>query len=525
MRADTLRTYKTVHTWTGIVAGLLLFIAFYAGALTMFKAPLARWTASPIAPASVTHADADALMARTLAERPEARADFTLQLGDGRHAPHRLRWQPRGADVAREATLAPDGTLVVGAPRAADLADFIDEVHRTAGLPIGREAGTVVMGVVSALYFLALVSGVVLLWPTLVKDLFALRVGPNLKRMWLDAHNVIGLLSLPFHIVMALSAVVFGLHDVIYDAQKAVVYEGRFEQMWEASGPFAAAQPDPAPAPLLPLQALVARVQVHTPGFVPHTLRIRGAGTAGAVAWITGEQPCCMQRSAQGSLLLVRAADGALLHGEYAPGHRSGWMASVSTFFSLHFCSYGGASVRWGYFFLGLAGAFLFYSGNLLWIESRRKAARRGATPVVQSRATARMAAGTVGVCLGCVAGLSLSIVASKWLQGHVADLDAWHRGVYHATFLASIGWAFWRGGARASVTLLWFAAAAAWALPATTLAGLLLPAAAGWVPAATGPLGVDAVALCGGLGLAAMARRTARRVRHGAVDSVWRAA
>ncbi|WP_208511462.1 PepSY domain-containing protein, partial [Variovorax paradoxus] len=47
MRADTLRTYKTVHTWAGIVAGLALFIAFYAGALTMFKGPLDRWATPP----------------------------------------------------------------------------------------------------------------------------------------------------------------------------------------------------------------------------------------------------------------------------------------------------------------------------------------------------------------------------------------------------------------------------------------------------------------------------------------------
>ena len=36
MKASTLRTFTTVHTWTGLLAGFALFIAFYAGALTMF---------------------------------------------------------------------------------------------------------------------------------------------------------------------------------------------------------------------------------------------------------------------------------------------------------------------------------------------------------------------------------------------------------------------------------------------------------------------------------------------------------
>ena len=53
MRADVVRLYKTVHSWTGILAGLALFIAFYAGALTVFKEPLNRWVTPPSAAALV----------------------------------------------------------------------------------------------------------------------------------------------------------------------------------------------------------------------------------------------------------------------------------------------------------------------------------------------------------------------------------------------------------------------------------------------------------------------------------------
>ncbi len=43
------------------------------------------------------------------------------------------------------------------------------------------------MGVISVLYGLALVSGVLLHLPRLKKDLFAVRPGRNLKRFWMDA--------------------------------------------------------------------------------------------------------------------------------------------------------------------------------------------------------------------------------------------------------------------------------------------------------------------------------------------------
>ena len=49
MRADYIRIYKSVHTWTGILSGMALFVAFYAGALTAFKEPLRRWSTPPAA--------------------------------------------------------------------------------------------------------------------------------------------------------------------------------------------------------------------------------------------------------------------------------------------------------------------------------------------------------------------------------------------------------------------------------------------------------------------------------------------
>ena len=42
IRTDIVKMYKDIHTWVGIVSGLCLFIAFYAGALTMFEGPIQR---------------------------------------------------------------------------------------------------------------------------------------------------------------------------------------------------------------------------------------------------------------------------------------------------------------------------------------------------------------------------------------------------------------------------------------------------------------------------------------------------
>ena len=43
LKSSTLRTFTTLHTWVGLVAGFALFVAFYAGAITVFHHDLMVW--------------------------------------------------------------------------------------------------------------------------------------------------------------------------------------------------------------------------------------------------------------------------------------------------------------------------------------------------------------------------------------------------------------------------------------------------------------------------------------------------
>ncbi len=523
MRSDVVRLYKTVHTWTGITAGMFLFIAFYAGAITVFAEPLARWVSSP-APIGLTAlAQADELIARTLAARPDAAKDFTLHLGETEDIWARLTWR-KGKDdkAAWSADLSAQGDLRLAQSNRSSLADFVDNIHRTAGIPGANDIGETVMGIVSAVYAVALVSGLIIVLPSLVKDLFALRIGPNLKRMWLDAHNVVGVVSLPFHIVIALTAVVFCLHDQLYDALDYVVYDGGLKTTMTASNPFNAIKKDERPASMLPVNALLDRVKTASPSFVPVEMRYRTAGTRGASVQIWGHDARYMTRGR--GFAVVSPVTGEIANTDYFPGSAGTWTGVVATFFALHFASFGGDVVRICYFLLGLAGAFLFYSGNLLWIESRRRTERRNGGPVVQKRSTRLMSAATVGVCLGAICAISMTIVAAKWLDGRVANIDVWHNGVYYSVFVASVLWSFFRGAAAASVALLWLAALATAAIPLTTLAGWTFPAIGMHASASTAALGVDFVSLSFALSFVWMARAAAHRAKYGPADSVWAA-
>lgn len=530
LRADVIRVYKDVHTWAGILSSLALFIAFYAGAITMFETPLQRWatppaTLAPPPPLEQTQRLIDA----TLATHPEAARSYRIVVNTSPEDPARMTWR---AGTAREAegngevaqfaaSFAADGSLQVVRHEPSGVAQLIDLLHQQIGLPFPHEVSMPIMGAIALLYSLALVSGVIIFLPTFFQDLFATRLGANLKRMWLDVHNVLGVLSLPFHLVMALTAVVFALHDPIYATQDAVNYGGRLERMLAPSQPQQPKPSSPQARPLAPAQIL-RQLGVTAPGFDVHSLEYTRRGDQQSLR-VAGFDARYGHRGPTFGFLGVDPYSGQITSTDFLPGHQDGWFATVTGFFTLHFGSFGGEPVRWGYFLLGLAGAFLFHSGNLLWIESRRRMERRHGA-VTQKRSTRIMASLTVGVTAGCMAGISLSIAAAKWLPGRVDSPDAWHEGIYYAVFLAAIAWAFLRGAAQASAELLLACAAATLTIPVSSALSASGWISNGWNHGGTGWL-IDAVALLGGLLFVFLARRSHMRARRGRRDSVWAAA
>lgn len=530
MRSELIRVYKVVHTWTGILAGMALFIAFYAGAITVFKGTLTRWASPPTASApTVPLEQVPALLTRTFEAHPEATRSLLVHLVP-EPPKDRVEWQTHveGADEhdALEvrhfrATLDVDGNARTDEVHRSHLAEFIDVLHRVVGLPADNDAFRGFMGIVAVLYAVALFSGVVVLVPSLVKDLFALRIGPNLKRMWLDAHNVVGILSLPFHVVMATTAVVFAFHDGIYFAQDRLVHDGKLAATFQGARP-ESPEPPRDPATMLPPSSIVARVLEVAPSFHPSTLEYVRVTSPRAMVRVWGHDPKELSFRYAGGMAMVDPYAGRLISTDYLPGRQGAASLVLSSAFALHFATFGGAPVKWMYFCLALLGAWLFYGGNLLWVETRRrKASRRteGAIPA-QRRDVWLMASATVGVCLGAVCGISTTIVAAKWLHGRVADLNAWHVYTYYAVFFGSIAWALLRGPARGAIALLRLAVGTTLAIPTTTLLAALAPSLGMWAHRST--LGVDATAFVVAMGLLTMERATARRASGGPKDSVW---
>ncbi|HWV16356.1 MAG TPA: PepSY-associated TM helix domain-containing protein [Cellvibrio sp.] len=530
IRSDLLRIHQSLHTWVGITTGALLFIGFFAGALTMFKQPLERWISAPahMLP-SVAPASRDKLVSELLLQHTAARHEFTLHLLPRENVTAPVVWSEGESHELQlsgerwQATLNQQGELQAEKITPDMFGELIDMLHRTAGIPgtLGGEyIGVYIMGIAGIMYFLALVSGLVLLLPTLVKDFLALRPGKNRKRFWLDAHNVIGIASLPYHIVISLTVIVFAFHDFFYDGLAEVVY--REQPMFTPPAP--KVQEPYQVQTLMPVSELIARVQQAAPQFVVDELLFMDLETVRPRVRVAINSAQYILQGPQSGYVIIHPYTGELLDTSMLPTQADAWSLTTTSFFALHFGTYGGNMMRWVYFFLGLGGAFLFYSGNLLWIESRRKKQKQGQAAVVQARNTRWMAAATIGICLGSIIGTLASLLAGKWLFTAADNINNAYLSVYYAAFLLAIGWAFYRGAAVASVHLLWLCAAASIAVPATSLLSVLLPSLRLWAHSSPAALGVDLTALAAALMFVYGARLTARRVNHGPRDSVWSA-
>ncbi len=511
LRADVLRLYRNVHSWVGILCGLILFTCFYAGSITMFESHLASWSAPALSlPEPVSLKQAPTLLEATVAAHPHASEHYEIALDVDETTP-RLTWREPDPDAPRNrrkgtimaASLDAQGTLHVEPMPKNPAASYIDTLHRTGGLPLPKLPATLLVGLVALLYGLALISGLIVLLPSLVRDVFAVRISKNLKKMWLDVHNALGLFSFPFHLVIAITAVAFCLHDPIYKAQDSLLYKGELATLWTKPK----VSPHPAATELASPQEVVERMQEHKASFTAKRLSYaKGpSGHMNLTVWGTDRE--FGMRGPVDTPVRVDPYDGNLLGTDYLPGHRTAAAATVSVLFSLHFGNYGGLAVRWTYVILGLAGALLFFTGNLLWIESRRK--RLAGGPRTATLASRRIAAVTVGWSLGVVIGISLVLAAARLLPGRLTSPGLAYNALFYGGLLASLGYSALRGAGRSSYEILWGA----------SLATSLIPMAGG----VNGSLSsVDLAATGAALLFAALGVLVRRRLRKGDPLSAW---
>ncbi|GBR06947.1 PepSY domain-containing protein [Asaia siamensis] len=452
LRADIVTVYRELHSWVGVVAGLFLFIAFYAGAISMFEPALESWLTPRVSlPVAVSLDRTPELAQKVFEAFPESRKNYTIVVAPDADHPARMVWpltasrHGHGAQSVMMAALDEQGGLVTAQRKPSEVAQLIDTLHQQMGLPLPHEIAMIVMGFIALGYALALVSGTLVFLPALARALFAVRLEGSVRRKWLDLHNLLGFCSLPFHIIMALTSVVFAFHDVIFTLQaeflaheQSDAHRGGHAGRAMAGMPHGSRPPEGA-VPLSPAE-IVSRLAHEAPGFKPDTLDYSTHPNGAMMLRVAGHDPAHLMRGPSSGFTTMDPYSGRLIWRDYLPGFQPGGFAALTSFFALHFGSYGGAPIRWAYLVLGFAGAFLFYTGNRLWIAVRRR--KEKATGLeTDTRGTWFLGRLTAGCCVGCMAGIAMLLDTALVRPGWVSDHHA--MTVYQVVFWLFVFGAF----------------------------------------------------------------------------------
>lgn len=477
-----------LHTWVGLVVGWILFFVFVTGTAGYVDDEITRWMEPerPL-PMQVLPEQSSQMLDQALtqlqAHAPAESKAWTIIL------PHQAL-NPRatqGLSIGWEEMPQPGQR----ARRGGEELDPVTGQIQTETEPRATAGGTGLyrmhyalhyipypvaiwlVGICTMLMLLAVITGVVT-HKKIFTDFFTFRPGKG-QRSWLDAHNIVSVMSLPFFLMTTYTGLIFFMsiymptgREVMYGATE----EGRqayFQDLRQQKRDFL-----PVSAPQASLSEMmhsaeqawgknsIASVQITHPADSQAYVELRRTGVTG-VYWTRAET------------LRFNALDGSAME----PENNSNVTGDTHrVLLALHEGVFAEWWLRWLYFISGLLGCAVIGTGLVLWTVKRRTQHQKRMAKAAALSVSKRFDAAGLRLVeilnAGTLAGLPLGLAAYFWanrlLPINMADRAAWE---FHALFLVW-GWSFlyasWRPLKRAWLELLYLTAAAYALIPVLNL-------------------------------------------------------
>ncbi len=460
-----------LHTWTGLWVCWLAFAIFLTGTLSVFVDPISDW----MRPEQVQQ-PATAPFAGPL--------DHTQQLRHGlryleQHAANSNMWElwPRaGKDEFQVFWLNEQGYYQdahLSTATGAALPEHASTVRDTLGgthfvefhhaLHAGT-AGLWIVGAASTAMLVALISGVIT-HKRIFQDFFTFRPAKG-QRSWLDAHNLAGVLTLPFLFMIVYSGLAISwttYMPAIPWAQQ--LRTGEAAQVREY-GP--ESKPSGRTAVLTVLDPLVhiAEATFHSPAYAVVVNHPGDAAMTVDVYSTTSPDTQSGNLLSKRGVMKFDGVSGALRETEMP--HRAppnGARATMATLDELHRLHFAGAVIRWIYFVAGLAGTAMMATGAILFMVKRRQKSLNefgASTPRVYRIIDVLNVASIAGLALACIGYLW----SNRLLPLNLVERHEWEVMAFFGVWLSALLHAALRPVARAWREQLWAGAALCVLLP-----------------------------------------------------------
>ncbi len=416
-----------LHTWSGLIFGWLLVPIFVTGAICVFWFEISVWARPEVHAMRV--ADPADLVEFSEAYLKKAAPDsrlwrITFPATDHRDPILTLNWLEPDGKLAKR-TFVPDGS---GAPVVTSTIGgrFFVNFHYALNI-LPRETnpvGLLLVGLASIAFLVGVVGGVVV-HKRIFKDFFTFRPkAKSRQRTWLDAHNVLSVLPLPFHFLIVFTGLLFfcyayvpsGIATLFQGSESAFLTSAATSRNSEY-GDLSRTEPG-TPATGMPLRTLYDSA---LPGLAPEPMGyivVRDPGRNNAAVEFFGTHhhgiyivntPRVALDGSSGEI--VRVMQGR-------PPVGTAWDTAAG----LHMVFFGGIPMRVLYLVGGMAGAIMMATGQLLFTIKRREKtvspSKERFFTVVDKINVATIA----GVCFACVAHLW----AIRLLPYGMADRPIW---------------------------------------------------------------------------------------------------
>jgi uncharacterized iron-regulated membrane protein len=453
------QTMSELHSWTGLLAAWILYAMFLTGTTAYFREEMSQWMRPelPAQKAAPDNAEVAQRVAGELARLAAGSPQWSITLPDARsNVVHSFWRKPGGGRRGFENGVFDPTTGERLAARETRGGDFFYAFHFNLHYmpPLW---GRWIAGACAMLMLLAIVSGVITHKKIFI-DFFTFRAGKG-QRSWLDAHNILSVFGLPFHLMITYSGLVtMMIMYMPWGADAAFERSAREGLAAETTAFIPAGKPSGVAAPLTAVVPLVREAQARWGAAGVGRVIVNHPGDAAARIVVVRGDAGRVSQSPQ--YLLFDGRDGRLLQTKVTVGPAA---ETRGVLYALHLGRFADTVTRWLYFLVSLAGTAMVGTGLVLWTVKRRARLPDPSRPHLGVTLVERLNIVTL-------AGLSVAMAAFLWgnrlLPTSLADRAAWEIHLFFAVWAAMALHAALRSPRRAWTEQMGLAAALLALLP-----------------------------------------------------------
>ncbi|WDD99764.1 PepSY-associated TM helix domain-containing protein [Thalassomonas actiniarum] len=405
------------HSWLGVIISLVLFIVFWTGSVTMFKEEIKQWSLVPYYPVDKSLPDKplQQIIEQKLSEYPVDISKRVLIFMPNEYYPYYLLYIYVFGDEQEAGQTSELLRLVIN-PKTGEspgdyqqfyLADFLYQLHYGLNLPGGKY----LVGLITLLFFFALVSGIFIQGKKLFKNFFQYRSDSRRKDKLLDMHNVMGVISLPYTLMFAISGLIFNL-ALIYQASAVFfLYQGDKSALLSDAGYSSYSEK----AAQQPLDMTSAYALIAQNKHLPHQDLVRVSfyhyGDLNAALQLNSQD---RRYFAQRNESFYRVNNHKLISQNDIENYNV-FRSGKDVIARLHFGNFAGVDLRILYFILGIGVCAMIVTGNMMWLDKARR------KQLVSERALAFTSKITVGIFVGSVVATAAAFLAERLLPVSLA--------------------------------------------------------------------------------------------------------